>query len=139
MQAIISVWGAERVGVRISPASHWQDITDSDPIALYTHVAQELAALGPLAYVHVVEPRDTGFGATADPVDSQLTAAFIRKVGGLTVPVLTAGGHDYKSGLAYLEDGKADAVVYGRWFIANPDLVKRFARGPDAPLNAYDR
>lgn len=72
-------------------------------------------------------------------MDTQLTAAFIRHVGGLTSPVFSAGGHDYKSGLAYLEDGKADGVVYGRWYIANPDLVRRFARGPDTPLNAYDR
>lgn len=137
MRALIDVWGAERVGIRISPASHWQDISDSDPLALYSHFARELAALGDLAYLHVVEPRDGGFGATSDPVDLQLTAAWFRQW--FAGPILSAGGHDYASGSAYLAEGKADAVVYGRHYTSNPDLAERFALGPDTPLNAYDR
>lgn len=139
MKACIDVWGAEKVGVRISPASHWQDIRDSDPIALWTHVGKELAALGPLAYLHVVEPRDTsGMGATTDPTDLQLTAAFFR--GRFNGPILSAGGHDFVSGTSYVEEGKADGIVYGRWFISNPDLVNRWRKlGADAPLNKYDR
>lgn len=134
-QVCIDIMGADKVGVRISPASHWQDIYDSDPIALYTYVGKELGKLN-IAYLHVVEPRDTGFGATKDPVDSQLTANFFRTLG-YPGPILSAGGHDGASGEEYIKENKADAIVYGRWYISNPDLSVRFAKG--AALNPYDR
>ena len=134
-QACIDVFGEGKVGVRISPSSHWQDIQDSDPIALYTYVAKALNKLN-LAYLHVVEPRDTGYGATTDPIDSQLTAAFIRKAG-FEGKILSAGGHNGESGEDYIKNNKADAIVYGRWYISNPDLSVRFAKG--AALNPYDR
>ena len=65
MAALVDAVGAERVGIRISPSGHWQGIQDSDPVALYSHLARELAAVGPLAYLHVVEPRDGGACARA--------------------------------------------------------------------------
>lgn len=137
MAALVRVCGAERVGVRVSPASHWQDMHDSDPQALYAHFARELARLGPLAYLHVVEPRDTGMGAATDPVDVAMTSSWLRQF--FPGTILSAGGHDYASGAAYLADGSADAIVYGRHYTSNPDLVARFAAGPETPLNPYDR
>jgi N-ethylmaleimide reductase len=141
VKGAVAELGADRVGVRISPASHWQGVHDADPVALFTHVARELQALG-IAYLHVVEPRDTGLAPVpTDAVDASLTGASLRKAG-FTGPILSAGGHDFASGADYVASGAADAVVYGRHFISNPDLVTRFekmALGDEVKLNAYDR
>lgn len=141
VKAAIAECGAARVGVRISPASHWQDVHDVDSTATYNYVAKELNALG-IAYLHVVEPRDTGLAAIpTDPVDAALTGAAMRAAG-FKGPILSAGGHDFASGSEYVGTGAADAVVYGRHFIANADLVKRFemmSNGVDVKLNAYNR
>ena len=138
----ISVIGADHVGVRISPASHWQDVTDDTPRELFEYVARELQALG-IAYLHVVEPRETGLQSTpTDPVDAALTGASFRAAG-FTGPILSAGGFDYESGVDYLEHEKADAIVYGRHFIANPDLPLRFkkmaAGEKSTTINVYNR
>lgn len=144
LDACIAACGAERVGVRLSPASHWQDIQDSDPLALYTHVGRMLAGKAGLAYLHVVEPRDTGLGAPpTDPVDLQLTASFFRTTCGFPGAVLSAGGHSMESGQQFLQSGACDAVVYGRHYISNPDLVERFKAAADSGkepvLTPYDR
>jgi len=141
LDALLVEWPPERVGVRVSPAGHWQDMYDEDPLALWTHVGKLLQGKGGLAYLHVVEPRDTGLGAApTDPVDLQLTAAFFRPL--FSGPILSAGGHDFESAREYVGGGRADAAVFGRWFISNPDLVKRFEiaeKGGAAPkLNAYN-
>jgi N-ethylmaleimide reductase len=141
-KAAISVFGADRVGVRISPASHWQDIHDEDPVATYKYVATQLNALN-VAYIHVVEPRDTGLTSTPEEgsVDASLTGAAIRSFGYSGV-ILSAGGHSFASGTEYVEKGDADACVFGRWFISNPDLVRRFeilSKGGAVELNAYNR
>lgn len=141
-RAAISVYGADKVGVRISPASHWQDIHDDDPVATYKYVAKELHALK-VAYVHVVEPRNTGLTSTPEEgsVDASLTGAAIREFGYGGV-ILSAGGHDFNSGTEYLAKGSADAVVYGRWFISNSDLVRRFelmSKGETVKINEYNR
>lgn len=141
VRAAVAVFGAGRVGVRVSPASHWQDVTDAEPRALFDHVARELDAIG-VAYLHVVEPRETGLAATpTDPVDAALTGASLRAAG-FRGPILSAGGHDYDSGAAFLANGDADAVVYGRHFIANPDLPARFAKiaaGEKVAMNTPNR
>ena len=88
-----------------------------------------------------MEARDVGLGAApTDAADLQLTAAFFREAG-FPGPLLSAGGHDYASGAAYLDSGRADAVVYGRHFIPNPDLVARFAAAKDGKVELlpYDR
>jgi N-ethylmaleimide reductase len=142
LDALLQEWPADRVGVRVSPAGHWQDMHDAEPLALWAHVGALLQAKGGLAYVHVVEPRDTGLGAApTDPVDLQLTAAFFRPL--FSGPILSAGGHDLSSATEYVGAGRADAAVFGRWFISNPDLVKRFqmaaAEGRAPVLNPYNR
>lgn len=136
MEACIGVWSADRVGVRLSPPGHFGDVHDSDPKALFTHVVKMVASLNP-AYVHLVEPRDWGFGASVG-VDAELTGEYFKQfLSGVTL--LSASGHDQASGEAYLAEGKADGIVYGRSFLSNPDLVQRFAAGPGAKLNAYHR
>ena len=143
LDALIAEVGADRVGVRLSPSSHWQDMHDADPVALYAHVAQLLAGKAGLAYVHVVEPRDTGLGAApTDAADLRLTAGFFKEAG-FAGAVLSAGGHSYESGCEYVAAGSADAVVYGRHYISNPDLPERFkaasVSGAAPVLTPYNR
>ena len=147
LDACIAVFGAERVGIRLSPASHWQDVQDSNPLALYTHVAAMLAGKAGLAYAHIVEPRDTGLGpAPSDAVDLALGSGFF-KAQGFAGAVISAGGHGFASGRAYMAEGPhpVDAIALGRHYIANADLVRRFelaegaGAGAEPALNAYDR
>lgn len=135
VDAAAAVWGADRVGVRISPWGTFNDMRDSDPLALFTHVIDELNRRG-LAYLHLIEPRSSEASSTGqlnhDAPDAG--AHFRRHFHG---PVLAAGGFDQESAVRAVEAGIADAVAFGRQFIANPDLPARLRFG--APLNPYDR
>ncbi len=135
VDSAIHVWGSGRVGVRLSPYGTFNDMSDSDPIALFTYVLQELSRRG-IAYVHVIEPRATaaGGGDTLNsnaPSSSQL---FRRHFNG---PFISAGGYTPETAQAALAAGQADAIAFGRLYISNPDLAERIIAG--APLNAYHR
>lgn len=129
------------MGVRVSPANWWQGISDAEPLETWTRVVVDLAAAGPLAYLHVIEPRDSGFGAPQDARTAVLTHAWFRAQG-FAQPIITAGGYtDLASADAAVTAG-ADAVAFGRLFIANPDLVaraRRIAAGLPVPFNRWDR
>ena len=127
-EAVTSVWGSERVGVRISPASPANDMRDSDPQALFNHAVAALAPFS-LAYLHVVE------GATGGARDllGFDYGALRRAFGG---PYLANNGYDKPLAEAALREGRADAIAFGRPFIANPDLVERLRTG--APLATAD-
>jgi N-ethylmaleimide reductase len=133
-QALIAVWGSDRVAVRVGPSGTWGDMGDSNPEALFTYVAQQLATLN-LAYLHLIEPRVLGNvdDETADP--APVAAQLIRKHYAGTI--IAAGGFKGDSAEAILLAGDADLVAFGRDFIANPDLPERLAK--KLPLNAYDR
>lgn len=135
VDAAVGVLGAGRVGVRIAPWGRSNDIRDSDPQALFAHVARELGRRK-LAYLHVVEPRadQTSDVNALDPNAPDASSRFRDDFGG---PVIAAGGFTRDTASAEVAEGRADAVAFGRLFIANPDLPERFRRG--APLNAYDR
>ena len=124
--AVCAVWGADRVGVRISPLNQYNDMRDSDPQALFNHVGDTLRPLG-LAYLHVME-RDV-FGAEL-PFDF---AELRRRFAG---PYMANGGYDKRRADAAITAGRADCVAFGKAYIANPDLVERYAQ--DAPLNVAD-
>ncbi len=130
---VVSVWGSNRVGIRLSPSGTFASMSDSDPKALFTYVAQQLDRLN-LAYLHIVEPRVQGNTDIANP-DMALSTGYFRTIYGGTI--ISAGGHTRETGAATLAAGHADLVAYGRLYIANPDLPNRFAL--DAPLNPYDR
>lgn len=118
--------GAERLGVRISPVSTAGDSRDSDPQALFGHVAAKLGPLG-LAYLHVVEG-ETGGARDSIPFDyAKLRAAY----DGVW---MANNGYDRRMAIDAIASGRADLVSFGRPFIANPDLVERFKS--NAPLNA---
>ena len=132
-ESVVSVWGAERVGVRLSPSSTFGSMSDTDPEALFNYVVTKLNLFN-LAYLHVVEPRIQGNITVADD-GSGLGVRHFRPIYQGTL--ITAGGYSRDMSEAVLARGDADLVAYGRLFIANPDLPKRFAL--DAPLNSYDR
>jgi N-ethylmaleimide reductase len=133
-RAVISVWGSERVAVRLGPSGTWGDMSDSDPVGLFSYVAQELGKLD-LAYIHLIEPRVLGNvdDDTKDqnPVAAQLIRKHYKGV------IIAAGGFKAHSAEAILQAGDADLVAFGRDFIANPDLPARLRN--NLPLNPYDR
>ncbi|MET4255096.1 N-ethylmaleimide reductase [Bradyrhizobium sp. S3.12.5] len=132
-QAAISVWGPDRVGVRISPSSTYGSMSDSDPRATFGYVATELDRLG-IAYLHVVEPRIKGTEDVAHD-ETAIGAQHLRKRFSRTL--IAAGGFTPASAEAAVTFGDADLVAFGRHFIANPDLPERIRR--ELPLTRYDR
>ncbi|MFP5286410.1 MAG: alkene reductase, partial [Thermoanaerobaculia bacterium] len=122
-EAVTGVWGADRVGVRLSPTSSYNDMSDSDPAATFSYVAEALNWFGP-AYIHVIEPL-----GTTPPV-----AALMRERS--RSAFILNGGYNLATGNAAIVSGAADLVSFGTLFLANPDLPERFAEG--APLNAPD-
>ena len=135
VDAVAGAWSADRVGVRISPWGQFNGMSDSDPGALFDHVTAQLGTRG-LAYLHIVEPRaDQNSDTNAlDPNAPDAASRFRARFGG---PVIAAGGFVKETAERVVAQGSADAVAFGRLFIANPDLPERFRRG--APLNRYDR
>lgn len=118
MTAIAQAIGAGRTGVRLSPVTPSNDIgQDSDPQALFNHVAEQLAPLK-LAFVHVIEGA-TGGARDVAPFDF---AAMRKKFGG---PWIVNNGYTRQMAIDVIAQGGADAVAFGRPFISNPDLVQR--------------
>jgi N-ethylmaleimide reductase len=132
-QAAISVWGADRVGVRIAPSGTYGSMSDSDPVATFGYLARELNRLG-IAYLHVVEPRIKGIEEIAKG-QAPIAAQHLRQKFSRTL--IAAGGFTGESAAAIVAAGDADLVAFGRHFIANPDLPERLRRR--LPLNRYDR
>ncbi|MFM0508217.1 alkene reductase [Paraburkholderia sp. RL17-373-BIF-A] len=133
-RAVISVWGSNKVAVRLGPSGSWGDMSDSDPVGLFTYVAAELAKLD-LAYLHLIEPRIAGNVEDESRDPNPVAAQTIRRHYAGTI--IAAGGFKGDSAEAILVDGDADLVAFGRDFIANPDLPERLRR--KLPLNTYDR
>jgi N-ethylmaleimide reductase len=132
-QAAISVWGADRVGVRIAPSGTYGSMSDSDPATTFGYVTTQLDRLG-IAYLHVVEPRIKGTEEVSHgrpPIAAQhLRPKFSRTL-------IAAGGFTPASAEAVVTFGDADLVAFGRHFISNPDLPERLRQG--LPLTRYDR
>lgn len=128
-EAVIGVWGANRVGVRLSPSGTFNDIRDSNPLETFGYAAQALNKFG-LAYLHIFEAieADIRHGATVVPT-SHLKERF-------QGTLIVNGGYDKSRGDAVLSTGAADLVAFGTLYIANPDLPERFAL--NAPLNQPD-
>lgn len=133
IEAFISVWGADRVGVRISPSGRWGSISDSHPGVTFGTFAERLNEYG-LAYLHVIEPRVMGT-ETLFQGQPPLVAIFLRQI--FKGPIIAAGGFDREGAEDILQRGDADLVAFGRWFASNPDLPERFRRS--LPLVHYNR
>jgi len=128
LEGIIGIIESDRIGVRISPTNPFNDISDTDPQLLFDHVARALSEYG-LAYLHVVEG---GMGGV-DSVPFDFTQ-LRRNYTGL---YMANQGYDKAQANAAIADGRADMVAFGALYIANPDLVERFAK--NAPLNEPDQ
>lgn len=135
IESVSKVFPSDRVGVRLSPYGTFNDMADSDPVALFTAAIHKLNSYK-LAYVHMIEPRSTSAGG-GDQVyeDAPITSEMFRKA--YQGQFITAGGYDQAMGEKVLEEGLADAVAYGRLYISNPDLAERFQK--NASLNPYNR
>jgi N-ethylmaleimide reductase len=133
VEAMVSVWGGNRVAVRIAPSGTWNGVSDSNPIELFDYVAKQLNRFG-LAYLHIIEPRIKGNVLIADG-QGPIATARLRRI--FTGTIISAGGFEPDTAEAAVRDGDADLVAFGRYFVANPDLPKRIRLG--LPLNAYDR
>ena len=132
---VASLWGADRVGVRISPLSPTNGMHDSDPAATFTQAALDLDRLG-VAYLHVVEPGVNGTLSEPAHLESPyLGGRFFRPL--FSRAIIAAGGHTARTGAARIERGDADLIAYGKLFISNPDLPARLASG--APLTEPHR
>jgi N-ethylmaleimide reductase len=126
-EKVVAIAGADKVGVRISPLNPFNDIADSNPQALFNHVAEALSPFG-LAYLHVVEG---GMGGEKLPPFD-----FIALRERFDGPYMANLGYTKSRASAAIAAGNVDLVAFGVPFIANPDLVERFAKG--APLNEAD-
>ncbi len=126
LDAVISIWGADRVGLRISPLNSYNSMIDSDPVAVTTYIAEQTSARG-LAYLHVM--RSDFFQAQQGDVMTPARAAFK----GMLVGNM---GYTADEAEAAITAGQLDAVAFGTSFLANPDLPARIAA--KAELNAPD-
>jgi N-ethylmaleimide reductase len=128
-KAVAAEAGSERTGIRISPVTPSNDISDSNPQPLFDYIVDHLNALK-LVYIHVIE------GATGGPRDmapfdydslrNRFKGAYIAN-----------NGYDLELASKVLSANEADLIAFGKLFLANPDLVERFKRG--APLNTPDK
>ncbi len=138
-QAVTGVWGAERVGYRISPFQKFNTMADSDPEATFARLT---AALGDLdiGYLHLVETDAPGAAAADAATDAFLAARhplFARLRDIFAGPLIVNGGYDGARGAAVVASGAADMVAYAKLFLANPDLPRRLLVA--AALNEPDK
>jgi len=124
-KAVIDVWGADRVGYRISPNGAFNSMSDSNPIQTFSYIAAELDKLG-IVYLHVVDPVSDG--------GKRLSGLLRRK---FSRTYIVNGDFDLDSANAAIQDREADLVAFGARFLANPDLPQRYRT--NASLNVPDQ
>jgi N-ethylmaleimide reductase len=134
-QAVIGVWGADKVGVRLSPYGVANGSGEPDPMPLYSYAIKSLNPLG-LAYLHFIEPRSSGAGR-AEVNHQNVPSAMVLFRPIWNGVLITAGGFTGETADAAIAAGHADAIAFGRIFISNPDLPRRLQRG--FPLTPYNR
>ncbi len=130
VQAVAGAIGAGRTGVRLSPTTPANDVHDSTPQALFERAVERLDSIDGLAFVHVIEGAT---GGERHNIAFDYRALRARFHG----PWIVNNGYDRASAEEATQSGYADAVAFGRAFIANPDLVERLRR--NAPLAPFDQ
>jgi N-ethylmaleimide reductase len=135
VEVVSRVWEPDRVGVRLSPLGAFNDISDDGPEATFGTIAAWLSDYR-LAYLHVVNPALAALdqGAKPDPRAVRMVDLMRGQYRGT---LILAGGFDRDTAEAWIGQGKADLIAFGRKFLANPDLPERLRLR--APLNADDR
>lgn len=124
LEAMCEAAGASRVGLRICPANPFNDILDDDPATTYRSLLQAIDHLG-LAYLHVMRSPQLDLDA------------FSLARRHFSSPIILNDGFNFTSAQQAIADGLGEAVSFGRHFIANPDLVRRFRMGE--PLAQFDQ
>lgn len=134
VEAVSLIWGADRVGVRLSPLGTFNDTGDDDPEKTFGYIAGRLNDFR-LAYLRLVNPAlvTTEKKSPPEPLAARMLDLIRNKYHDT---LIVAGGFDHASAEQWLRDGRADLIAFGRKFIANPDLPERFRR--HAPLNSDD-
>lgn len=115
VDAVIEVWGADRVGVHLRPRGEEHDMSDSNPRAIFGYVADELAKRG-IAFIFVREIEG----------EDSLLSEIKRRFGGVVIANELMSKED---GERHIETGAADALAFGREYIATPDLAERLQQG----------
>ena len=129
LTAVCAAIGNDRVGVRLSPVTPFNDISDDNPQETFDYVVDALNPFD-LAFLDILQ------GTGGMPPDKWLPFDYARLRTHYHGKLLLNNGYDLASGQAAVQGGAADAIAYGRPLLANPDLVERFRRG--APLNQPD-
>jgi 2,4-dienoyl-CoA reductase-like NADH-dependent reductase (Old Yellow Enzyme family) len=122
IEAVTSVWPAQRVGVHLSPNGTYNDMGSPDFREQFTYVAGQLDHFG-LAYLHVVDGLAFGFHNLGEP----MTLVEFRKV--FHGPLIGNCGYTKETAEKAIAEGHADLIAFGRPFLSNPDLVERFRNG----------
>ncbi|WP_040577235.1 alkene reductase [Methylopila sp. M107] len=122
--------GADRVGVRLSPLSPFNDIADSNPEPLFTRAVERLQEIG-VAYIHLIEGETQGARAPEGGFDLSVLRSVFKGA------YIGNNGYDAALAAERVSSGAVDAVAFGRPFISNPDLVERIRRG--APFAELDK
>ena len=120
--AVIDIWGADRVGYRVSPNSTFNSMFDSNPAQTFSYLTKELSKKE-LAYLHVVEGK-SGLPQGAFPLTPILRKLF-------NGTYMVNEGYDGKSAEPALQEGFSDLVSFAKLFLANPDLPERLKKGAD--------
>lgn len=136
VEAIVNEIGADKVGIRLSPYADFIEAGDSDPKALGLYMVEALNKYGML-YCHMVEPRMKMAGEVLECPQSLSPQSLVPMRKAFNGTFIAAGGYGKDDGNNAVAENRADLVAYGRLFLANPDLPRRFKLG--APLNKYDR
>jgi N-ethylmaleimide reductase len=134
VEAILTVFPANRVGVRLSPNGIYNNMGSPDYRETFLYIAEQLNAYG-LAYLHVMDGLGFGFHELGDP----MTLAEFREV--FSAPLIGNCGYNQEEAETAISSGVADLIAFGRPFISNPDLVERFARNlplhPPAEMSTW--
>jgi N-ethylmaleimide reductase len=128
VDAVLKVWPAARLGIRLAPASPGNDIADSNPAALFSYLVARLSERR-LAYIHIIEGAIQG-----DRNHLAFDYRALRR--SFSGAYIANNGYTRDLAIETLAEGRADLVAFGRPFIANPDLVERLRRGAElAPVD----
>lgn len=134
LEAVLTVWPAERIAVRLSPNGTYNDMGSQDFREQFLYVAQQLDKYQ-LGYLHVMDGLAFGFHSLGDPI----TLAEVREV--FHGPLIGNCGYSQKTAEEAIANGQADLIAFGRPYITNPDLVERFTNdwelAPDAPVTVW--
>ena len=133
-EALMPIWGPDRIGVRLSPLGRLNDIHDDNPETTFGYIAERLSDYS-LAYLHIVNPgmEQMQNGKQPDPRALNMVEMIRKKFKGT---LIVAGGFEAETAARWLREGRADLIAFGRKFIANPDLPERLRVG--APFNIDD-